>query len=367
MNYKKNNTNQHVIGKQNNTKSSYNVNYNRNKTKQPIGDDDGIKSKLIDYIYDTIDLAHFKYKLIEVEEHLLNIKNNFYISPNYNGTNSLLVFKNLAGKHYSFLIDRKTLNYNKNQVDINSVNITPIRVRLDKNIYNGTIMDGIVLNNQTNGKHIFVINDIYMFRGQKMLHTKMPHKEININTYLNSQLVEDTNLNNIELVVNKFYTLDKIKKVIEDEIETLKYSSDIKGIAFFPEKTGIKYIYLYNNVAYTKPAQPVQAILSEQKEELPEVENGIVGIFEIRSTEKIDVYKLYLLNKIKKNNKKIIKSKKIGIAHIPTQECSKLCQNILSGKAKALIECTYNKEKNKWMPTNASNSKRPNYISEIYK
>ena len=136
------------------------------------------------------------------------------------------------------------LNYNRNQIDIHNVHLTPVRIRLDPQIYDGTIMDGIVLHNQVDNKSIFIINDMYLFRGQNLIKTKMIYKEMNINAYLNSQLVEDNNMNNIKIIPNKLYKLSEIKSLIEHEIGSLEFSGEVKGVAFFAELSGTKYIYL---------------------------------------------------------------------------------------------------------------------------
>lgn len=385
-------------------RSYHNMNYNKNKTSHYNHNMDSSQTKenLIDYIYNNIDLSHFRYKLIEVESDLLNVKNKYVASPNYNGTNSLLVFIKLVGKYYSFLLDRKTLSYNRNQVDINNVHLTHVRIRLDQQIYDGTIMDGIVLHNQVDGKSVFIINDIYLFRGQNLIQTKMIYKEMNINAYLNSQMVEDSNMNNIKLVSNKLYKLSQIKNLVENEIDKLEFSDEVKGVSFYPELSGTKYIYLYNNVSYVKDNdkqqeksekhdkhekyekhnkngkhekdekqlnshQVLQQHYACQDKDEHNIEDGREGIFEMRVTDVSDVYKLHLLLKLNTGNNRTIKSKKIGIAYIPTNACSQMCNDILKDKNKVLVKCKYNKEKNKWVPIEQSNDRRPNYIDEIYK
>jgi len=110
----------------NNNYNKNNNNYNRKRsspssnTNRYIEDKD-VKESLLDYIYENIDLRNYKYKIIEANDDLFNIKKNYHISPNYNGTNCLLVFTKLNGQYYSFLVDRKTLSYSKNQLDLNSI------------------------------------------------------------------------------------------------------------------------------------------------------------------------------------------------------------------------------------------------------
>lgn len=366
-------------------RSSYNNDYNR-KNKGGYNyniERNDVKESLLDYIYTNIDLSSFKFKLLEVEEDLLNIKNNFVLSPNYNGTNSLLVFTKLSGNYYSFLLDRKMLSYNKSQINITNVTLVPIRIRLDINIYRGTIMDGIVLHSHDTNKTQFIVNDIYMFRGDNISSAKLIYKELNLRSYLNSELVNDDNINNIKLIPNKVYKLNKIKEFIEQESDKLYRSEEIKGLSFYPELSGTKLIYLYNNMSYKEsnqqvqntPAHTVQTtktnVITKEKqlEDTDEisVNDGHECVFEMRITGVYDVYKIYLLKKVVKNNKKNIKSKKIGIAYIPTEACSKMCKEMLEEKDKILVDCKYSKEKNKWIPIRKSVNKRPSYVYELYK
>jgi hypothetical protein len=385
----------------------YNNTNNNNNNNRFISNnlnDKHTKKNLIDYIYDTLDISHFKYELLKVQDHLLNIKKNYLISPNYNGTNCLLVFIKLAGKYFSFLLDRKMLSYNKLQVDLEKINLIPVRLRLDTEVYKGTIFDGMILHNKSKNKTIYVINDIYKFRGQNLINVKMEYKEINISTYLNSQMVSDNNMNNIIVVPNKFFKLEDIKSVINTEIEKCPYSENIKGIAFYPETSGVKYIYLYSNKSYTnnntnnntntntnkhsntnnntntntntntnKHSNTNNNINRETNEQqqadsalvnLPE--DGSDATFEIRKTETNDVYKLYLLVKKRIGKKRVIKSRKIDIAYVPTKKCSLLCNTLLKDKNRALVICSYYKKKNKWIPIKKSTEKRPNYIKEVF-
>jgi len=330
-------------------------------------DDSTIKEKILDYIYDNVDISLFRYKIIDNEDVMHEIRNNYILSPNYNGTNCLLVFIKIYNRFYSYIIDRKTLSYNRHQIKIDNVSMIPIKIRFDKNIYKGTIMDGVLLNKENN-KNVFIINDTYHLCGNSLITSNMKYKNINIKTFIEEKMVTDHIMNDTTVVVNEYYNLNSIKKLVNGEFKDLVYNTHIKGISFYPPSSGLRLIYLYSNSAI-KSNNFIETVEKEEKnisEIEVEIEDNKTAIFEMRPTDIVDVYKLFLLIKIKTKHKKIVKSKKIDIAYIPTSECSQLCKNIIQDKKKVLVECSYNNRMKKWIPIKKSDAKRPNFIEEVY-
>ena len=188
-------------------------------------------------------------------------------------------------------------------------------------------------------------------------------------------MIVDNCMNDTIIKINNLYKLNNIKDLIDNKLEEIDHKSHIKGIAFYPETSGTRLIYLYSNTAmkgYNFEDSVKKSTNNENEEENVsekdiDIPSETSAVFEMRPTEMMDVYKLYLLIKIKINNKKTVKSKKIDIAYIPTTECSKLCQNITHNKKKVLVTCVYNIEKRKWSPVDISTGKRPNFVKEIYK
>ena len=331
-----------------------------------------------------------------------------------------MVFLKITNKYYSFLVNRKTLSYNFNQLNISNVEITPIELRFDESIYNGTIFDGILIQNSAG--RTFVISDVYYFRGDNLIKDKLNHKMINIMAFLTNSLKQDqqNNSNNINVTVNKLYDYKDIKKLIYDIIPKIK-NYVIRGIAFYPEFSGTKLIYMYDNdknqqlrpvtqknnifaprqssqqpsnqltnkppyqsqQSSNKLSQQLSPQLSPQVNSIqskPKVINNqsnekktkktieynvktdeqIYVIFEMRKTDIIDVYKLYLIEKIKAGTKTCIKHKKIDIAYIPTIECSLMCRELYkkNNVEKILVKCKFVNNKEKWQPIEENHERK---------
>lgn len=340
-----------------------------------------VKEQLIDYVYKSVNLSKYKYKLIEYETDLPLLKEKkFFVSPNYNGIQGLLIFKKIKDKYYSLIMDRRTLKYNREEVDIDSVKLIPISARLDETIYNGTIIDGVLLYNHMNGIKNFVINDIYIFRGKDLSNDKINDKMININTYLEQFMKQDDKMNNILFIVNKLYNLYELKQLAHMYIPSSKYNTCVKGLSFFPEISGYKLIYLYNNCAQgeaTANQTEPEAIIKEKPSHTQLVikptqkllKGAGMAVLRMKKTGIVDVYHLYGAKKVVQDGRSLLKFKKLGLAYLPTTETSQFCMKLFEDRDEddsILVECKYVPDKNKWIPIKlAQNFKRPDYFEHL--
>ena len=324
-----------------------------------------IKQQIIDYIYETINIQKYKYTILRTEEDLsLLKKTKYYVSPNYNGSSCFLVFVKLKNKFYSVVLDKKNLSYNKNNFDINKVKILPIKIRLGKDLYDGTIFDGTLLhiNKNSEQKRLFIINDVFIFCGMCLANNKLSDKIINIKSYLLMNSVDDSMINNISLVVTDVSELNKIRNFVQKDLKNVEYSDYIKGIIFLPEKSDVRLIYLYKN--QHKDNIMVKHEVPQQKNKL---KNDFVVVFKMVKTEIPDVYKLYLLERIKQDDKYVIKNKKVDIAYLPTKESSYFCKQMFEDTENSiLVKCKYNIQKNKWIPFEKETvKKKPDKLKKI--
>lgn len=401
-----------------------------------------IKQQLINYIFSVVDLSKFKYKLLETHDDLQLLSTaKYYISGNYTGPNCLMVFTRNKDRYYSFIVDRKTLSYKQSQVNIDNVVINPIELGLEESIYSGTIIDGIL--SQTENSKVYIITDVYRFKDESLINEKIKYKLINIRSYLDRYMTQDKNVNNINVVVNKLYEISDIKNLVHTVIPQTK-SSPVRGVAFYPETSGTKLIFLFNknshqdddshhnqtshrdqnsdeenyNTSQKKQFHRYQQRHHDNNQEddeqlfthrdnfgnqqrhsgYPNQQNHsdggsgdrsnspddiqistktkyryvckttdpVILTFELRKTEQYDVYKLFLVTKCNDNGKSILKTKRFGIACIPTSACSKMCKELTVNTGKALVKCKYDDTKEKWIPIEADKIKKcPDYVSTL--
>jgi hypothetical protein len=83
-----------------------------------------------------------------------------------------------------------------------------------------------------------------------------------------------------------------------------------------------------------------------------DLDKELILTFKMKKTETPDVYKLYLIDRIKsKDGSYKIKNIKIDTALIPTIACSTFCTSVFTGNAgSALVKCKYIHDKQKWIP-----------------
>lgn len=342
------------------------------------------KKMIIKYIYESIDLKKYKYTLLKYEDDLARLESEkYYITPNYNGLNSLLVFKKIRQKYFSFIIDRKTLSFNYNQLNINKVKIIKVNISLDEKIYDGSIFDGVLLyGKDKNRNKIFIINDMYFFNNKDKQQELIMNKIIQLNTYLKKNYKPDKDLDNTILNVNKLYNIKNIKELINIYIPNSYYKNSIKGVCFYPEISGMKLIFLFNNTYRENSPQqsnkeaPIffnnrnninnkNLSNNTQSNDFIFSKKNKTAIFKMKSTKMVDVYNLFAAKKINYKGKNAIVLKKHDIAYIPTKEMSIYFQKIFYSKDSIMVQCEYCSTKNKWIPKKVIDASLPDDIDKI--
>lgn len=367
--------------------------------KQNSDIDEKLRKQLIGRIYAETELSKFRYEMLTYEADLQKIlKNKYFVSINFCGVNSLLVFTKVQDKFYSFTVERQTLSYNFSKVDFSKVNINIVNIPLDDQIYNGTIFEGILVK-RFNKDDIFVISDVYKFCGRDMVKDKLNFKLMNVVEYLRTNYDTDRE-NNLELEVNKVFELDKFDNFIDNilpKVKNLKY----RGICFYPEISETKLIFNLNNsnqekynnnksnsnninnynsnninndlnnnlnnneIKYNK--KQCSTLKENRKfKYINQTDDDVFAVLDMKQTENPDVYKLYSVQKEIIDKKVLLKKINMGIAHIKGIETSHIIKKIFTNKKSVLMKCKFNNDNSKWEPIEEEKKQKiPSMIDDI--
>jgi hypothetical protein len=393
-----------------NSRSNNNVTLDEKLTKQLVG-----------RIYAETDLSKFRYDMLNYEGDLQKIlKNKYFVSTNFCGTNCLLVFTKVLDKFYSFTVDRQTLSYNFSKVDFSKVKLNLVNIGLDDLIYNGTIFEGILVKRH-NMDDVYVISDVYKFCGKDVTKDKLNFKLLSVVGYLRNNYDKDMGSNNLELEVNKLFELDKFDHFVDDILPKIKHRK-YRGICFYPEISETKLIFNmmdfkpinnqnngYQNNGYQNNGnqnnyKQVQRFNQNDKEEfksefkseeqqhkvklennsvkletkseykeddkktkyINETNEDVFAILDMKQTDNPDVYKLYCVEKEVQNKKTVLKKVSCGIAHIRGINMSHMVKKLFENKKTLLMKCKFNNDISKWEPIEQEKTQKiPTLLSEI--
>ncbi len=344
----------------NNTQINYSKSINNISTKK----------MLINYIYDNIDLSKYNYSLIDSIETLKPVYDNeYYLTPNFNGANVLLIFCKIGNIYFSYMIKRKLLTYKKEELDYSTITIENVKLRLGIDIYKGTIFDGICIHNNED-KDTFIINDIYLFLGVNYVNIKTKEKLMLVESYLEIKFKNNDTINTININTNKLFNLDNLNEMLINLANTPNLQ--IKGFDIIPEYSGTKLVFLYagnfnNNLLNNNKQNIIKKKNNNTKNKLLPLcvlnkDNIITAKIVKKGNE---IFKLYLSSIEILNNKKIIKYISIGIANLPTLESSELCENlyIKYPLENILVDCILSYNKKFWIPIKHNTEK--SYADDI--
>jgi hypothetical protein len=311
--------------------------------------EDDVKSKVIDYLYNTLNLSKYRYVMLDNIQKLKSLQENeHYVSPNYKGHSYFLIFMTVLNRSMCFLIDRKKLSYHKNQVDLHSLFLPKINVNTNNNMFSGSIFEGKIVKKDDN--YYFLIQDCFCLMNKKILDMEIQQKMLYLNDIIKSNLAGDNVCSNFSFKVNKLYKYNDLEKLIHEIIPNCGIPSN--GLIFYPKTSGIVVLYI------DKKIEKVD-IESKQEEKITNRSFDIVYNFKeflnsrtysyekeskrkilwIKKTDIPDVYNLYE----KKDNPKI------GIAHIPNLKISHYCLKNISTKL-VQCSCVYSNKFQKWIP-----------------
>jgi hypothetical protein len=365
--------------------------------------------ELINYIYDNSDISKYNYEILKNKSQLPKIfENSYSLMPNFFGYPSLLVFIKKKDKYYQFVVERKTLSYSRELLDFNKIKLKYVTADVDSSVYSGTILDGTYIESPRG--NTFMISDVYSFKGDDMTNVDLFVKLLKIRTYLSSpsavpdiSILEDRHkmYPKINLEVCEEVPIENIETYIKDGIFNTKFK--VRGLCFYPNKSGTKLIYLFTNTSTSTDinnksgnitkrntrnspnnntntnsrkdnlsSHHSEKKISHKKSKLvASSSKSIYAILEMKSVSESasdDLYYLSAVEKVKKDGKNKYVRVKMGLADIPTKECSEWCRDLMmeSDNGTVLVKCKFNKTKGKWEPVkHETKAARPDRKKDI--
>jgi hypothetical protein len=275
-----------------------------------------VKVNIIEYLAKTIDSYKLESNFIKNEDDLINIKNNkSLILPNIVGDDYIFIAKKIKEIFFLVFLEKKTLG-NLNDINYNELNIINSKIRVKKNVYDGTIFDGRIVN--LGGCTSFIINKIHYLYGEDMEKYSLNECHKFAESFIEESYIIDSNMNSIFFKLNKIFKLENIDDLINKNIANSKYN--FSSIDFISKNSSKTYRYYFSNQDYEKKVCKLYGKL-------------------------IDTDVIELFSKDYDDNEKI---KRIGIAHIPNIKTSLLCNTHISDKNLSVLKCRLNNRFRKW-------------------
>lgn len=314
-----------------------------------------LKSKIIDFLFSSIDLSQFRYNMLNNIQRLQFLKENeHYVSPNFMGYNYLLLFLSIDNIKYCVAVDKKRLSYHKNQVQIKKVNMYKILVNATSSVFRGTIFDcKLIYEGHNSGfRYFMLIKDCYYLMGNKTVDIEMLQKMTHIDNVIRTQFTNGSKCKNFVFKINKLNKYSELRDIIEKYIPNCKVKC--QGLEFYPTYSGINVVYIEksqekvgitnNNLPDDKIEAKSYDLIINMTEYLKNRKysyelNGKIKKLWIKDTEIPDVFDVF---EEKDTNK-------LGIAHIPNLKISHMCRNnIIDGSVR--YNCRFDKDFKKWIP-----------------
>jgi len=387
----------------NNTNNQNKANYQKtnysNNTNNSNNEEYGIKSYLLDYLYNKIEVGEHKYTIIKNIADIYDLKSKkYYISSNSCGINAMIIFLKKDRDYLSYLIDRRSISYNRQSLNKSGVRVTEIKLGVDLKLYDGTILDGIIIDSDSNiitnsdtkqdsTKMNFMVTDVFMLGGKSLITIDYKKKMYMCSLMFEKLISSNSNSNDIIINISRPYELNEIKELFATDINNGIKNLNIKGITFYPQYSGTKLIYIFD-----KQDEKYKQELIERKGEInivgqsnlcqenfeysdkkrifkfelvdPECLDDIVLNLEMIKTETQDVYKLFGIFTGIQDKKTIFIKKNIGFAYIPTYILSIKFKLYFMNRESIVMSCLFNTQKNKWIPIDEAEIQKIDILNE---
>jgi len=247
-----------------------------------------------------------------------HIKDGDYIvCPRFSGARSWIIFFKTQGavheipNYYSVSFPKHS-QYKKIDLKIHAIDIS-----VSKELYNGTIMEGIFY--KVANEKFLIIDEVYTLCGQNQLLKSKTDRLNNLSKFLTDNTIQKQNYH---MYVCQYYLLTESN--LSELYDKIKNDNRIRDLIFYPQIYGRK-IYQYTIIDIDVIDDVAQ-----------------IGTFKLQKTNSPDVYNII---SFKTNNK-------IDIAYIPDMATSKKCKQWFKDEKKneIIVKCRMNMEYKKWIP-----------------
>jgi|SRR5579872_844215 len=292
--------------------SEYNKNRNLNNSDT--------RDLILKYLYSKNLKSNFKVSGIQKMSDLDNIRDGDYIiCPKFKGCRSWVIFFTGTQESEEEIPNYYAVSFPKhNKYKKTEIKVRPVDLRVSKDLYNGTILEGIYY--KFAKEKFLIIDEVYTLCGENQLLKSKTDRLNNLSNFLTEKTVQTPNYH---LYVCQYYALNESN--LNELYDKIKGDNRIQDLIFYPQLYGRK-IYQYTIVDIDLIDDIVKT-----------------GIFKLQKTNSPDVYHIISFRT----------NTKIDIAYIPDMATSKKCKQWFKDekkKTELLVKCQMNLEHNKWMP-----------------
>lgn len=238
---------------------------------------------------------------------------------------------------------------------IHQNNMYLVKYRFAEQLYNtDTLLEGYLV---AVGEYTYLsINDLILY-DNKITSLRKKERLKKLNHILDNQHTPDPILDIAELYLNDHVELTQIRSFLTQYNQD--YTACATGIMFIPVDSDTSYYYIHfeDLSEMTVPELKIKTLRDTKIQ--CELDQHRTICFKLQSTEKPDVYQLYLLDG---------KTEKyVDIASVPDKDASRLITSFLGKHRYCMVLCNYDMNFARWRPYVRSSRHTPDQIHTVKK
>lgn len=300
----------------------------------------------------------------------------------------IMAFLKRANNYYSFFVDRDTIFSRRPRLIL-------FKTQSDVSLYNGTIIEGVIVRDRTTKKQIFVMHDVHLLCGVSMQKCAWSAKMVNLHQEIDTKISMNPLYNSFDIAVSSAYPISDLRAMVTRGTEHFAWAT--AGLMFIPtvSTTGPRWFFSEDTTATSIAPIPMivdAGSLGGSQQRAPSAKqitaaapttdplappaDARCAVLEMHKTDLPQVYELYSLQpRSSKTSQKTTAGddtlsttrKHVGLASIPTIAIGKYCEMVFDDLAKkrktddrqhVQITCYYNEEHDRWIPFKLAGNRR---------